>query len=79
MTLSHGARELRAWMDRKAKNQQWLAEQLTKARDGRRVHQSSVSAWLRGAQVPLWAALALKRIAGISIEAWTVGEDARAS
>jgi hypothetical protein len=74
MLITHGARQLREWLDAQGKNQEWLAAELTKARDGQRLYQSSVSSWLRGSQIPLWAALAIEKLAGIPATAWTQTE-----
>lgn len=68
--MTHGARQLRAWLDREGVSQETLAARLTEMK-GSRVYQSTVSAWLRGAQLPLWAGLAIERIAGIDPAAWT--------
>ncbi len=69
MTITHGARRLRDWLEREGHNQEWLAARLTELR-GERVYQSTVSSWLRGSQVPLWGALALQKLTTIEPEAW---------
>lgn len=74
MENTRGARKLREWLADRGHNQQWLAEKLTEERQ-ERVYQSSVSAWLRGAQMPLWGALAVQRVAGIPPVDWTVADD----
>lgn len=68
--MTHGARLLREWLTKFDNNQEWLAAQLTEHR-GSRVYQSSVSSWLRGAQIPLWAALAIEKVTGIPASTWT--------
>lgn len=70
MSITHGARQLREWLDQQGKNQEWMAARLTELR-GSRVYQSSVSAWLRGAQIPLWAALAMEKVTDIRASSWT--------
>ena len=42
---------------------------------GSRVYQSTVSAWLRGAQIPLWAALAIEQVTNIPASSWTESAD----
>ncbi len=74
MQATRGARKLREWLDDRERNQQWLAEQLSAER-GERVYQSSVSAWLRGAQMPLWGGLAVQKLTGIPAADWTVPEE----
>ena len=70
MTITQGARLLREWLEQQGKNQEWLAAQLTSEREGKKVYQSTVSSWLRGAEVPLWGALAIEKITGISPSEW---------
>ena len=74
MQTTRGARKLKEWLEDRERNQQWFAEQLTEER-GERVYQSSVSAWLRGAQMPLWGGLAVQKLTGIPAADWTIPED----
>lgn len=74
MSTTRGSRKLREWLADRDRNQQWLAEQLSAER-GERVYQSSVSAWLRGAQMPLWGGLAVQKLTGIPAADWTVSEE----
>jgi DNA-binding XRE family transcriptional regulator len=63
---TQGAVRLRAWMARTDTTQEQIAEQIEAS-------QQSVSAWLAGRQEPkLRHALALKRLAKIAVEDWTV-------
>jgi transcriptional regulator with XRE-family HTH domain len=72
MNLTLGAQKLKAWMQRNELTQTDVAERLTKARNGQRVYQATVSEWLRGSQLPIWAAVAFRKEAKIPIEDWTV-------
>lgn len=72
--ITHGARLLRDWMNEQDVNQESVAVLLTEKR-GTRVYQSSVSAWLRGAQIPLWAALALEQVTNVPASSWTESAD----
>lgn len=74
MHTTRGARKLKEWLDDRDHNQQWFAEQLSAERKDR-VYQSSVSAWLRGAQMPLWGGLAVQKLTGIPAADWTIPED----
>lgn len=75
MNLSKGAVRLKAWLTANEKHQQWLAERLTELRAGERVYQATVSTWLRGSQIPLWAALAIEKVTEIDPEEWTIPAD----
>ncbi len=75
MDLSKCAGRLKDWLDENDKNQQWLAERLTEARGGERVWQASVSMWLRGSQIPQWAAFGVQKVTGIPAADWTVRAD----
>lgn len=74
MNLTRGALALRVWLDDNGHNQWWLADELSKAR-GAKVFQSSVSAWLRGSQIPLWAALEIQKITSIEASWWVAAAD----
>lgn len=58
-----GGLRLRAWIKDERRTQEWIAEQVG-------AHQTSVSRWLKGGEVPLAAALKLHEITGIEPEAW---------
>lgn len=62
---------MREWLAARGYSQEWLAEQIaTVPVVGRTTRQTSVSAWLRGRTVPLWAALAIEAITGIAARSW---------
>lgn len=73
--LTMGVRKLKAWMERNELTQTDVAERLTKARNGQRVYQATVSEWLRGSQLPIWAAVVFRKEAKIPIEDWTISAD----
>jgi hypothetical protein len=53
---------LRDWLKAERRTQDWLAEQVGD------VHQTTVSLWLRGGEIPLEKALRLAHITGLSVE-----------
>lgn len=73
--LTIGVRKLKAWMERNGLSQTNVADRLTKMRNGQKVYQATVSEWLRGSQLPIWAAVALRKEAKIPIEDWTIPAD----
>lgn len=65
MKRSHGGVRLRRWLEDERRTQEWLADQLG-------TYQANVSRWIRGGPPPnLATAIAIRRITGISVEAWT--------
>lgn len=51
-------------MTEHGRTQKWVAEQIG-------AHQTSVSDWLRGSVISLDAALAIRKLTGIPVEAWS--------
>jgi transcriptional regulator with XRE-family HTH domain len=65
MKRSQAGVRLRQWLQDERRTQEWLAEQLG-------TFQPNVSRWIRGGPPPsIETAKAIRRITGISIEAWT--------
>lgn len=65
--VTRGGERLRRWLRDERRTQKWLAEQI-----GRGAHQTYVSRWILGESLPgVEMALAVRRITGISVEAWT--------
>lgn len=65
MKRSQGGVRLRQWLDDERRTQEWLAGELG-------TYQANVSRWIRGGPPPtIEVAKAIRRITGISIEAWT--------
>lgn len=70
---TQGARLLLQWMsDNGKKSQKWVGNQLTVR--GEPVHQTNISAWIIGRAIPIEAAVALRALTGIPVEAWAVEE-----
>jgi hypothetical protein len=59
---------LREWLEAERRSQMWLSEQIG-------THQTNVSAWIRGRPIPLAAAIAIEKIAGIPVGDWVAEAD----
>lgn len=63
MRPTRGGERLRGWLEDERRSQAWLADQIGSL-------QQNVSAWIRGRQIPLDAALAIEKLTGIGVSAW---------
>ncbi len=65
MNQRRGGARLREWLKDERRTQKWLAEQVGTS-------QTNISAWILGPRPPpLEIAVAIRRVTGISVEAWT--------
>lgn len=71
MEQKRGGARLRQWLEDERRTQDWLAEQID-------THQTNVSAWIRGREIPLRMAIRIRKLTDIPVEDWVVeAESAR--
>ena len=69
---TRGARLLLEWMKKWDRTQKWVGEHIVVK--GEKVHQTNISAWIIGRAIPIGAAIEIRELTGIPVEAWAVEE-----
>lgn len=62
-TQRRGGELLRRWLEDERRSQEWIADQIG-------THQTNVSRWIRGWDMPLDMAIAIRKVTGIEVETW---------